>query len=129
MFFLSVKPIKGFTEKGAITMAYSTTNKQEHRIRTLKIRGIAVSVSHQAGGLLIRGLAQHKGKSVQITGSASGNAYGVSAKASFVQFGNQYAAVFNRLKPGNYYASSSIAGHGWEDFTITTGYVSQLDWT
>lgn len=114
-------------------MAYRIRqDNQEHRIRTIKIGGIPVSVSHQSGGHIIWGKPGYRGKTVRLKGGAYSPASGKSFSASFVEFnvnGHKHCvAIFNRLPASGYYTDTYISGHGYEDVTITTGYVTQSDW-
>jgi hypothetical protein len=107
-------------------------NNEEHKIRNIKIRGIPVSVSHQAGGLIIWGKPEYRGKSVRLKGGAFTPASGMTFSASFVGFSvnghKNCVAIFNRLPPSGYYTDTYISDHRYEEITITTGYVSQADW-
>ena len=109
------------------------TQSSETGIRSVRIRGVAVSISNQRGGLLIWGKPEHKGKSVTIEGRYGEGAYGHTANQSFIEFtGNdrrQYVAIFQRLTPGSYTVKSYISGHSYESVTISSEYASQLDWS
>jgi hypothetical protein len=115
-------------------MAYSqTTYRRETNVRTIKIRGVAVPVSDQRGGLIIFGKPEYKGRQVAIEGRDGEVKYGEKATQSFreltINGKRQSVAVFPRLVPGTYSTDTSIGYHGYERVTITPGYVVQLDWT
>ena len=107
--------------------------QREYGVRTVYVWGMPVSVSQSRGSLVIRTLPQYKGRTVQINGRAYGEASGVQATRSFTHHhvaGQLFAvASFHRLPPGNYWLSSTIPLHGYEDTTLTAGWCDRLDWS
>ncbi len=114
-------------------MAYrDRRDNQEHRIRVIKIRRIPVSVSNQSGGLIIWGKPEYRGQTVRLKGSALTPASGHSSSAGFTDHyengHKECVVVINRVPPGTYYTDTYITGHRYEEVTISTGVVVQLDW-
>jgi len=101
-------------------------NQRETNIRTIKLRGVPISISHQKGTLIIWGKPEYRNRRIEIHGK---DELDYEATANFVQYKNQYAAIFNRLPPGNYWLEAvDIAIHGYEKLTITSNFATQLDW-
>ena len=114
-------------------MAYSQTYQRETHTRTLKIMGVAITVSNQRGGLLIIGKPEYKGKQVTFEGWEGEVGYGTKITQGFtlrnIKGRMLCVAVFPKLVPGTYRLDSYISNHSSERVTITAGYVAQLDWT
>ncbi len=112
-------------------MVYPRTNTYQARetgIHNVSIRGVTIPGSHQRGGLLIWGNPTYKGKNVELTARKSGD----TLNACFVEHMRngriQYVAVFPRLEPGDY-ETGYFSGHSYVRISISSGYVTQLDWS
>src|SRR6266699_2256761 len=104
-------------------MTYSqTTYPRETNIRTIHIRGIAVSISDQRGALLIIGKPEYKGKRVTIEGRGGEVRYGETRTQNFgermVEGKKRSVAVFPRLVPGTYQTDTYVYSHSYERVSI-----------
>lgn len=108
------------------------TNERETGIRTVRIEGVPVSISNQRGGVVIWGRRDYQGKTVTLTGRG-GDTKDVHATFSAYRDKGHIttAAVFSRVKPGDYYTIGRHAGIdsiGWTDVSVSTQWVQQIDW-
>lgn len=107
--------------------------QQEYGVRTVYVWGIPVSVSKTNGSLVLRAAPHYCGQTIQIIGKAYTPTNGITATRSFTHHhitGELFAVVsFHRLPPGNYYLSSSVPGHSFEEVTITSGWADRIDWS
>ncbi len=117
-------------------MAYHHTHKPHHEtgIRTVHIRGIATQFSNERGALLIWGdPTTCKGRTIRLEGRGGEVEFDARVEQSFVPHHKngrtQYVANFPRLVPGNYVIRTSIGYHDYDHVTISSRFVTQLDWS
>lgn len=112
-------------------MTTKRTYPHETHIRTLRIRGVAVPVSNQRGGLMILAKPEEKGRHVTIEGWEGEVEYREKDAKGFslqtIQGKKLCVAVFPRRVPGTYRIDAY--GRSYEYVTINPGYVTTLDWT
>ena|SRR2546426_5355768 len=104
---------------------------QETGIHTVHIRGVAASISHQKGSVILFAPSSYNGRRLTIKGldnSMRGTVSYMSVSERRSGKGKQYAAVSSRLLPGNYYADDGIY-HQFAEFTIDANYVTIVEWT
>jgi hypothetical protein len=103
--------------------------QRETNIRTIKLRGVPISISREKGSLIIWGKPEYRGKTVEIDAIHD---YKIRASANFVKFNigkkEYYVAIFNRVEPFEYIIRAFYADHTLTSITITSNYVTQIDW-
>ncbi len=114
-------------------MTTSQDQSRETGIRSVNVRGVAVSISNQRGALLLVVPASFHGRRITIKGKAADPmTWRVCVYATVFEHKRngktQYIAVSPRLLPGNYYLDAG-GHHGFDEFTIDRAYVSQMQWT
>ncbi len=100
-------------------------NKRESGIRSVRIGGISVQVSHQKGALIIWGTRELNGRTVTLRGGD--NPLSATFRPFRVNNETKYAAAFSRVLPDNYWTDGGY-DIKFASVTINTGWVEQLDW-
>src|SRR5947209_2104658 len=106
--------------------------ERETGIRIVFVEGIPVSVSNQRGGVVIIGKREYLGKTVTLI-SMEANTKDVHATFSTYRTKGHVktAAVFSRVKPGNYYTVGWRAGIdsvGIVDISVNTQWAKPVYW-
>ncbi len=116
-------------------MTYYHTRKprRETGIRTIRIRNIATQVSHERGALLIWGKPAYKGMRVSLEGREGEVDLDATVEQQFVPVQKngriQYVVNCPHLVPGTYLIRTNAGYHDYDRVTITSKFVTQLDWS